>query len=134
MSKLDESTARALAYFDDFTLRKGRDYFQRGKVASLKYDGDTDNLWGSVDGSGARKYKATVRFTKGKVVLTHCSCPVGLRCKHTAALLLAYLNSKENDSFSSEVADELFINSMKAAALAVREDDLKMLLAPIDPL
>lgn len=81
------------AYFDWNTLRKGKDYFDRGKVldAGLDEDGDIE---GRVSGSGGREYETTLIMDpdSGVVRATDCSCPVAEDCKHAAALLLAYLD------------------------------------------
>ncbi len=72
---------------------RGHDYFVRGKVLAVTVD-DAGLINGEISGSGRRRYQATARvaFTPSGTlgsVRGHCTCPVGVNCKHVAALLLA---------------------------------------------
>lgn len=87
------TSSRLLEYFDGWTIRKGEDYFWRGKVLRQALRQDTE-LWGRISGSFENTYESTVYFedaSRAKVVETDCSCPLRADCKHTVALLLAHL-------------------------------------------
>jgi len=78
--------------FTSEAIARGRQYI--GRVRELEVSGDT--LSASVTGSAPRPYRTTARISQrellGEVSLdlhSRCSCPVGTRCKHVVALLLA---------------------------------------------
>ncbi len=93
------------AYFDWSTLRKGKDYFDRGKVLDCSFDEDGD-IEGRVSGSGGREYETLLLmdWKKGSVKGTDCSCPLGQDCKHAAALMLAYLDEIRNKGSGGRAA------------------------------
>ena len=75
---------------------RGRSY-ARGRVLSSAWLDDEQVLQGKVIGRGGL-YATTVlfehdRFGLRRPVTGRCSCPVGLNCKHVAALLLAWKNT-----------------------------------------
>ena len=70
----------------------GRAYMLDGRVRAIALEPKTDQIRATVKGSGTARYSLTVsmREKAGRIVLHgECSCPVGLNCKHVAAVLLA---------------------------------------------
>jgi len=89
--KIDRSQIRRIIGEPYFS--RGEDYFERGRVAEVRIDGD-DRISGVIVGSGGKRYRAEVMLSwRASGVLEEvdgdCSCPIGLNCKHVAALLLA---------------------------------------------
>lgn len=67
---------------------RGRDYALRGRVRDLAIAGQGELISAEVQGSGRRAYQTLiVRGAEGGWVGS-CSCPVGVNCKHSAAVLL----------------------------------------------
>ncbi len=80
----------------ELPLRRGRIYYKQGRLVYLFRDGDT--LRAAVRGNAAEPYRVWVRLVDGQIAAAQCTCPVGAggHCKHTAAVLLAWLHSPEN--------------------------------------
>ena len=84
--------------FDDKTLQRGADYARRQMVLEMSVRGveasgdeDAGELWATVQGSGRHVYRCTIEVRRSGnwlVLATDCTCPVGVECKHAAAMLL----------------------------------------------
>ena len=76
-------------------IDKGRPYAQRGALLRLRIQEGV--LKGDCLGSSPRPYRVEVRLKDNAIQSANCSCPVGDggRCKHTAALLLTWLDFPE---------------------------------------
>ncbi len=77
-------------------VAKGRGYVTA--VTDLVREGDV--LRARVSGTAPRPYQVTVQLADagrqaGRLV-AHCSCPVGIGCKHAAATLLAWLARRQD--------------------------------------
>jgi len=90
LAELDEDTLGE--FFSNNALHKARSYVSR--VRAVEVSGNT--LSAEVQGTQRAPYHTQVRleartfFGKRSVeIATRCSCPVGNRCKHAAALLMA---------------------------------------------
>jgi superfamily II DNA or RNA helicase len=80
--------------FSRDALQRGAEYAGRQTVMDLSVSTDGTLLRASVLGTRPKPYKVTVSFSRardGMRSLAHCSCPVGFRCKHAAAVLLTAL-------------------------------------------
>src|SRR5689334_17919049 len=90
---LTEAQLRAITSPE--SLRRGREYYQRGAVESLARRGN--RLEAEVQGSDYEPYQVTVTLGPTGVVAEGCTCPYdwGGACKHVVAALLAYLNEPE---------------------------------------
>ncbi|MEO8778738.1 MAG: SNF2-related protein, partial [Rhodanobacter sp.] len=80
-------------HFDQGTLVRAAGYYHGKHVVELRHAprDDGDLLIGAVRGKERRPYRCSVRLTLDDGTLeldTDCSCPVGRRCKHAAALLM----------------------------------------------
>lgn len=72
------------------TFDRGRAYARQGRVEALTSGDHGRMLLASVRGSGRQPYQTLVRAGSDPLSWTsRCSCPVGGRCKHGVALLLA---------------------------------------------
>jgi len=79
-------------HFDQGAYQRGQDYARMGKVRAAHWD--HDKLIGEVDGSGAERYRQTIRVGDkgpGIAIQGSCSCPVSYNCKHVVAVLLVDL-------------------------------------------
>jgi SNF2 family DNA or RNA helicase len=87
-------------------MQKGKDYFERGNVLSLEQLPAEEKVVGNVAGRAGKVYKSSLFFHSGPDVIdfTDCTCPVGFDCKHTAALLLAYLQETAVDDSGNDTA------------------------------
>jgi hypothetical protein len=85
--------------FKDVTFARGMDYYENGYVLMGIKKGN--KLTGTVTGAMPEPYKVWVEITD--IIDSRCSCPVGVMCKHGAALILEWINNK--DSFLD--ADDL---------------------------
>lgn len=88
--------------FDPLTFQRGRDYAQRGKAVVEAVHNEADGalrIDGRCSGSGSQEYRVSVlldSFTDDElpyVADSVCTCPVGIDCKHAAALLMTFAES-----------------------------------------
>ena len=92
-------------FFKPAYLQRGQKYHQNGHVIDTSELQNGQLIRGTVRGSGGQSYYAQIhlqiknRLLKG--VKGNCSCPVGLNCKHVAAILLA--NLEQQASHQSEM-------------------------------
>ena len=109
--------ARTPLGLDRETALKGEKVFAAGRVLSVR-ELAPGRLEGEVEGSAGQTYKTTVRLAPNGAVIrvsNECTCPVGLDCKHGAALLLAWLRDlqdgvggdREGGQASREVAPQI---------------------------
>lgn len=79
--------------FDERTYSRGAAYAEQGRVLELVVDDsarDEVALTGRIRGSGQHVYRCRIEFEWGDdwlVLHSDCSCPVGVDCKHAAAML-----------------------------------------------
>ena len=103
-------------YFDFRTVRKGQDYFCRGKVGSALMT-EPHVISGIVEGSQGQSYKTSVSINTNNFHIkdTRCSCPARERCKHAVAIILAFCIEHPNGVIFDATqlsADELATNSL----------------------
>jgi superfamily II DNA or RNA helicase len=71
-------------------FQRGRAYQRQGRVQSISRDGDV--LRATVRGTGGNRYETSVKAPRApgdqRAIVGTCSCPVGVNCKHVAALLI----------------------------------------------
>ncbi|TAM59753.1 MAG: DEAD/DEAH box helicase [Rhodanobacter sp.] len=100
--------------FNDRSLQRAADYVQRQRVIALQFtpgedldDDDASTLDGIVRGSEKQPYRCRVELQVHDQWLTldtDCSCPVGVDCKHAAAMLLLAANLPPQSWPGSRVA------------------------------
>lgn len=82
-------------FFDAATLARGMGYLRDGRIIALSVIGADGRLDARVRGSGRQVYSLQIWLRldrKGNMsdLAGACSCPVGARCKHMAAALMAF--------------------------------------------
>ena len=115
------------------SFQKGMSYFGRGAIYESRLQGQT--LKARCHGSQAASYKLQATFGPAGIASANCSCPVGAagRCKHVAALLLAWVDAPTSFKETDDLAASLEKRS-KAELIALiqqmiqREPDLEVLL------
>jgi len=82
-------------------MQKGKDYFYQKRVLRFWIEPQGE-IVGEVRGSNYNLYLSALSMNDSLTELyeTDCSCPIGRDCKHTAALLLAFLESLDNQQNS----------------------------------
>jgi hypothetical protein len=94
---VDNNMPQAVLFdvFDSATLERGFAYLEGGKVGPLQFANKTENVsvHAKVRGSGGQTYATTVSFnSRSPLWITGvCTCPVRMACKHSVAVLFAYL-------------------------------------------
>lgn len=77
----------------DRMVEAGRRYFQQGRVSDLRIDQQFDTVSALVRGSARNHYVTSIIFDEdeefGGLPASECTCPVGIGCKHVAAVLFA---------------------------------------------
>jgi hypothetical protein len=86
------TTDAARDWVGDHEIGKGRPYAEGAAVSGAVKSGNI--LRASVKGTRTRPYRVRVTLGENAVEFGECSCPVGYygKCKHVAAVLLAYLD------------------------------------------
>ncbi|GAB3130882.1 DEAD/DEAH box helicase [Novispirillum itersonii] len=84
-------------HFDAGTFERGERYHRQGRVSALHSEADAEGairVVARVRGSLPSPYRQDIRLFLRNGALTSvsgvCGCPVGLNCKHVAAVLLAW--------------------------------------------
>lgn len=78
----------------------GAQYYRNGKVRS--FDVGDKMITGSVKGTDPQPYSLRIGILPtGKIGDGYCSCPVGMDCKHCAAVLYAVLDDLERTTFAT---------------------------------
>jgi superfamily II DNA or RNA helicase len=95
--------------FDSGTLHRGRMVWRTGRVRQVEASADGLRIAGTVQGSERRPYTQTVslvpkRGSAGMRVVGYCTCPVGLNCKHVAAVLLEHRKQLDEAEDAGEPA------------------------------
>jgi len=80
-------------YFGTNTRRRGQNYVDEKRVLSVDYSDDIDGITGSVQGTQTEPYMVEVFISPEDSTIneTDCTCPVGIGCKHAAALTLSFV-------------------------------------------
>ena len=86
-----------VAAFGDTMTERGRSYANQDRVLTLKFNADSGRLVGRVRGAEDKIWRASVTLHQtdrslGGIAVwdvdwASCSCPVGVDCKHAAALI-----------------------------------------------
>lgn len=129
--RLGEQTIRAR--FDPQSWQRGRQYARDGTITHARTQGMT--LKADCIGSQPQPYRVEVTFNGTGIAAAGCSCPVGDggHCKHTAALLLTWVERPET-FVALETMDAALERRDKAELIALikqmlqRHPDLDILL------
>lgn len=112
------------AWAGDRSFELGRRYMRDGSVLRPRRQDHSRTLKARVRGTAPRPYRVEVSLNDHGIAAGECSCPVGEggRCKHAAALLIAWLEQPE--SFA-EVED------LETLLARLEKDQLRALLTRI---
>jgi superfamily II DNA or RNA helicase len=80
--------------FGDATYERGAAYARAGRVGELSTANDSRMVVAEVRGTRATPYRTVVILDADvahatTLVATHCSCPIGVECKHAVAVMIA---------------------------------------------
>lgn len=109
MHQLTKAHIRLL--FGETTYNRGERYFKQRRVSSLRitrlHDGNVINA--IVQGSRPYEVNAIVDCDAVGKIESSCSCPMGSRCKHVVAMLLAYLphQKQQNNNTLPKLKSEI---------------------------
>jgi uncharacterized Zn finger protein len=105
LPKVTEIQIRALA--TNKVFERGREYYNEGAVSATTREGM--ELRGQCQGSDPEPYVVRVTLDKKGVADTDCDCPYEYEgvCKHTVALLLAYVYEPQNFQVAASTTSEL---------------------------
>ncbi len=80
--------------------RRGRSYYEEGRVGSLVIENDGLFIEARVRGNASRPYRIEIEVVPGDspMFLTECTCMVGGDCKHVTATLYAALSPATTQS------------------------------------
>ncbi len=102
-------------------------YVRDGHVSAVQYDPERRTVSGRVRGSHHASYATSVQLAGGvarqPVHRGRCSCPIGVDCKHAAALLLAARGLPALAAQLGRPEWERSLGRLAAAAQPVREPD-----------
>lgn len=91
------------AFFGRSYAASGDDYQKSGRVLTAILEREGLLLSGLVRGSAEAPYQVSIKFSEdGDIAAAQkdCTCPIGGRCKHAAALLLEHIRTFENTAVS----------------------------------
>ena len=120
-----------LDFFNEGSFQRGKAYFRQHAIFNPRRQNMT--LKANCHGSQADAYRVEVTFDAEGIVDAICSCPVGMGCKHTAALLLTWIHQPE-DFLEQQDIDTVLQQRDKAELIALikkmlrREPELEALL------
>lgn len=116
LTEADVKRYIASPYFE-----RGQSYYRNGHIFDTARRGN--QLEGYCEGSAPEPYRIVVTLEKNGISY-RCSCPMGGGCKHTAALLLAWVHHP--DSFSArEPIDQTLASKDKDELIALIQEMLK---------
>jgi hypothetical protein len=92
----DSSEVRAA--FDNAAFRRAQGYAWNGAVRQLEVVQQGRLLLARVKGSARKLYsvEVTIAEDRKRRIVSYCTCPVGVQCKHGAAVMLAALGRRES--------------------------------------
>lgn len=104
---IDDQTLKH--WFGVAVFSRGRDYYRRGQVLGWQLQPAVNGNWellATVNGSDVTPYEVAVSVTPGRrgawvLADSECSCPVGYRCKHAAAVMLAVREGNATNAVSA---------------------------------
>lgn len=114
-------------HFTSATLRRARDIVQKNQAMIDEDNVDEGGfLSGMVKGTAKRPYAVQV-FLDDDNVSAYCTCPVGLDCKHSAALLMVWMASKNPPSSAKGIDPDSPVAARRQQLSAVLGHDHQVL-------
>jgi hypothetical protein len=91
ISTLTEAELRRA--FDAGAVSRGKPYAHAGRVVVRQVDPDGQRVQGDVRGTGPAVYVTTVQLRESRTgetrIVSTCTCPISVGCKHAVALIVA---------------------------------------------
>ena len=94
MPAINESNIQV--WVGESAAAKGEVLFEQGRVNGFELRSDGSAV-ASVRGEDIAPFQVEVAFADDGAMLSHCSCPVGEKCRHVAALCYAWMDELEGD-------------------------------------
>ncbi|QYB05642.1 SNF2 helicase associated domain-containing protein [Rhodococcus sp. USK10] len=98
--QIDMSSIKAVLGTTTYT--RGEQYARDHAVIQMSWDPAAKELWGEVAGTAREPYSASafVASVPGRTVYRYgiCTCPVGMNCKHVAALLITAMRQARSEA------------------------------------
>lgn len=88
-------------FFDDYTCQKGYKYCQQSRIKDITFLGNCIRA----NVLGTSLYTLDLNIVNNTLDEASCSCPVGLYCKHTAAVFIYFY--QQFYEFSSAISQDL---------------------------
>lgn len=123
--------------FGASTVARGRQYANLGRVGEIQTSGNLATA--TVRGSGYRTYVSAVNAADGiDSIVTTCSCPMRLDCKHTVALILTMREPAQHRTAPSwrQVLSSFGSSGVRSGtplALQISEENATFVLRPMRP-
>lgn len=104
---------------------RGHAYWKARRVLAVRWDAENECVLAQVAGSGANCYEVDIQLLPEELTYRfdgECSCPVGVNCKHVAAVMLEWLQSYRQQGQATPAAppraqDDLALWQQRVAAL-----------------
>src|SRR5690606_32379309 len=91
--------------FSENALARGREYAEEERVIVLREEDRF--VEATCSGSGANRYRQSLMLDKRDTLSCVCTCPVGLSCKHAAAVLQHLEQVRTLKDKGAQATDEL---------------------------
>jgi uncharacterized Zn finger protein len=92
MSTISVSEIDLVMLIPERLINRGSQYFEDNRLSQLKaFDG---SISGACKGSKSEPYQVVVYGDQNGVSDTRCTCPIGARCMHVAALLFGWIHER----------------------------------------
>ncbi len=105
-------------------VEAGRAYHRHGRVLERRRTGDGNTIQAKVRGSRPRPYQQTIELGSERQprAVGVCTCPVGINCKHVAAVLFASIGETDGGTAALPGEIERWLAAMQALAREDGED------------
>lgn len=109
-------------FFPSAYLLRGRHCFQEGLVIALdilRDDASSLELYAEVQGTDLYPYEVAIGFSVAggkKRMVSQCTCPISINCKHGAATLFAYLAQESPNYAKEQKRQQLILESRRIEA------------------
>ena len=90
--------------------QNGRSYWRQGRVSKLRIDAEQEQISAQVQGTERALYRVVISFAQDDFevgFIAECSCPVGMDCKHCAAVLFAAQGQQMSEAQAIDCAHRI---------------------------
>ena len=119
-----------LSIFDQATIQRSYDYVQQIDTKTITLADSHSRVIMSAKIAGSHYYTTTIIYDiqRDSLVNTRCSCPVGLNCKHGAALAQLFYEDYLDDFLDNLLNNVIQISQSKKAPLPTQSPTNKQAL------